>query len=145
MGAIPKFNFVPEKQLGASNVGSGYWKLSILKSNTTMYFPKDMASALEMDGKYYRLFADKEKKSIGWSEVKGKIDLENLNDARLAKSNKNSGAVLFGIGKILQYLDYELKDSIKNLEVKTHISPLMKDPVQYIILPDVEKPYTKEE
>ncbi len=139
----PKLNFVPERLLGEKPNGNGYWTLTILKSNNTLYFPSDMVHALEMEGKYFRLFADVEHKAIGWIETKGQLD--ELNDARLAKPNKQSGAVLFGVGKILKALGYELKESLTGLRVQTYTSPLVKGDISYVILPAIERPYAGKE
>lgn len=131
----PKFNFIAERQLGEIPSGNGYWNATILASNNTLYLPSDMVNALEMDGKYYRIFADVEKKAIGWLETKGQLN--ELNDARLAKANKQSGAILFGIGKILKTLNYPVKETIKGLRVQVYTSPLVQGEISYVVLPEV--------
>ncbi len=139
----PKFNFIPERQLGEIQSGNGYWTASILASNNALYLSADMVDALEMDGKYYRIFADTEKKAIGWLETKGP-DLNSLNDARQARMNKQSGAVLFGVGKILKALNYDLKETIKGLRVNVYKSPLVDGDISYVILPSIEHGKDKE-
>lgn len=140
----PKFNFVSERLLGEKTSGNGSWKVSILasKASPAIYFPSDMVSILEMDGKYFKFFADLEKKAIGWVEVKGKTNLDEINGSRLARKNKVSGAILFGIGRILKALQYDLKSTISGIEVKTYVSPLVSGEVNYVILPEIEQPYT---
>lgn len=136
----PKFNFIPEKQIGNKLDGGGCWKVNVLASQTNplIYFPTDMVHALEMDGKYYQIFADIEKRAIGWREIKDETTLETINGARKINKNKQTGAVLLGVGKLMKALKYELKESVKGLEVKVYSSPLIKESINYIVLPDIE-------
>lgn len=136
----PKFNFIPERQLGEVTTGNGHWSVTIIasKASPAIYFPKDMARILEMDGKYIKVFADTEKKAIGWRLIQDETTLPELNNARKITANKVSGAVILGIGRILKTLNYDLKEKIKGLLVQTYSSPLIKDDISYVVLPDVE-------
>ena len=87
----------------------------------------------ELEGKYLRLFADVEKKTIGWSIVEGKTDLDVINDARLLKANKGGVGVL-GITKLLSRLGIEKRTAFKNLQVKLYKSPLNSYDIWYIKL-----------
>lgn len=144
---IPKFNFISEKQIGDKPDGNSCWRVSLhaSKSTPSLYFPSDMVHALEMDGKYFQLFADLEKKAIGWRVIEGQTELESISNARLANRNKQSGAILFGIGRLIKALNYEVTKSIPGLEVKTYMSPLLKGDISYVILPSPEKPYQEKE
>ncbi len=137
----PKFNFIPERQINEVGSGNGCWRVSLLnsKASPTIYFPKDMVYALDMDGKHFQIFADVEKKAIGWREVKGKTELETVKNSRKFTKNKASGVVLIGIGKILKALNYDLKESISNILVNRYESPLVIGEISYIILPNESK------
>ncbi len=136
--ASPKFNFIPERQLGEHLENGGCWRVSLLLTgnSTMLYFPKEMVEVLEMDGKYFRMYADVSKNVIGWTEVKGDTSLEILSDARLAKKNKHSGALLFSVSKIIKNLNYTQNESLKGLEVNIYRSAMIKEPVSYVILPE---------
>lgn len=136
----PSFNFVPEKQLRDVPTGNGFWKVTILYKpmGSAIYFPNEMVYALEMDGKYLQVFADIEKKSIGWSIISDETTLETINGARKLNKNKQSGAILVGVGKILKSLNYPITKTVKGLQVKTYVSPLVKESISYVVLPDIE-------
>jgi len=138
--ATPKFNFVPERQLGELPTGDGLWKITCLKTNSALYFPTDMVHALEMDGKFYQFFADTEKKAIGWREVKEETTLEVMKDCRKLSVNKTSGAIIVSVGRILKKLNYTLENTLKDLVVQNYTSPLVKGTISYIVLPQIEKP-----
>jgi len=87
----------------------------------------------DLEGKLLRLYADKEKKSIGWSVLEQKENFANLEGMRLVKVNTN-GVAVFGIGKLLKAIGVELKESRKGLEVKTFKGSLYPNPIHYIQL-----------
>lgn len=136
---MPKFNFVPEHQLAKIETGNGFWTISILgsKASPTIYFPSDMVSALEMDGKYIQIFADTEKKVIGWRLIKDKTAMADLNNARIINKNSTTGAATLGIGKIMKILNYDMKETLKKLRVETYVSPLVAGEISYVKLPQV--------
>lgn len=139
----PKFSFIPEGQLGEKPKGHGTWQVSLLAAGT-LYFPKDMVKILEMSGKYFKFFADVEKRAIGWVQIEGDTKLEELNLARLATPNFQNGAIIFAVRKILKVLGYPMGNKIK-LEVKTYKSPLIPQDIRYVILPEIEHTYVPPE
>lgn len=127
----PKFNFVPERQIGKES-SYGSYRVSIFK-NGTIYFKEDVINVYELDGKYMKLFADVDKKIIGWSIIENKTDLSELNEARLMKKNVN-GVITITIGKLLKKLGIDKKESFPNLEVKRYKSPLLAHDIFYVEL-----------
>lgn len=126
---LPKFSFVPEKQIG-KDIDESY-HVSILRNNV-LFFPAEIVRVYDLGGKYIKLFADIEKKSIGWSICEGKTDLDTLNTARLMVVRK-SGQVVLGISKILKKFDM-LKTYHPYLEVKKYKSLLDDNDIWYITL-----------
>lgn len=128
---VPKFSFVPERQL--NNETSGSYNVSIRK-NGILYFPSPVVRIYDLDGKYFRFFADISKKTIGWSIIEGKASLDDLVDTRKMVTHEKSGAGLFGIGKILKNLGIPKGTTFDKLEVKCYKSPLHSHDVWYITL-----------
>jgi hypothetical protein len=131
----PKFNFIPERQLNAKTEPQMF-SVTITKHNTITFSRSDV-EIYELDGKYIRLFADTEKKVIGWSVLDGKVELDALNDARQLKAVKGSGIIVIGARKLIQATGIEMKES-KRLVVKKYASPLQKDIIYYVELNDKE-------
>lgn len=129
----PKFNFIPERQLNKDVESGGAFSVTVTKHNTLLFSKTDVG-IYELEGKYVRLFADTEKKTLGWAIVEGKTGLEELNDARLMKVNPTSGIILLGIGRLLKAMGIlEVTENMK-LPVKTYVSPLQKDKIYYVEL-----------
>lgn len=126
----PKFSFVPERQIGKDSDET--YKVSIFK-NSALRFPSEIVRVYELKDKYVRLFADLEKKAIGWQIVEGKTDLDTLSDARLMTVRK-AGIVVLGIGKLLNKLGFEKGVAFSNLEVKKYKSVLDDRDIWYIEL-----------
>lgn len=126
----PKFSFVPERQLGKDIVES--YKVSINKGGI-LSFPSSSVSCYDLGGKYIRLFADLEKKVIGWTICEGKTELEVLNDARIMKTQK-FGNVNLGITKLLKKLGFPIDKPLGQFEVKKYTSPLEINKIWYIQL-----------
>lgn len=132
----PKFNFVPERQLRDIKSGNGYWTVTVMTSRN-LYFQKEMVEILEMDGKFIQIFADTEKKAIGWRIIKDETTLDNIHNARKLNANKVSGAIIVSIGKIMEALNYKIDKTVRGLVVQTYTSPLVKESISYVVLPQV--------
>lgn len=135
--STPKFSFVPERQIGQVSNEGGY-SVSIFKSGV-LCFSINTLRIYELEGKYIRLFADVEKKAIGWSVVEGKTNLDDINDSRLVKTNA-SGCAVLGITKLLKKIGIEKETSFFNLPVKVYKSPLNSYDIYYIELKKVVEP-----
>ncbi len=127
-----KFDFVPERQIGKEQAESGY-RVTIFKSGV-LAFGGHVLDVYELDGKYLRLFADVEKKAIGWSVIEGKTSFDEIDDARILKRN-SSGVAILGITKLLKKLGVEKGQLMPNLEVKKYKSALNSYDIYYIELP----------
>lgn len=140
----PKFNFVPERQLGETPSADGNWYVTLMVSKVSpaIYFPSEFVKVFEMAHKYYRIYADIEKKSIAWTEVTE--GLEEMNDSRQMNPNVKTGACILAIGKILKSMSYTPKEKVK-LKVYTYTNALIAKPMQYVTLPVIEKPYVQPE
>lgn len=133
----PKFNFVPERQLGGNDQQITAFTASIY-TNGQIVFKSDYIRIYELDNKYVRVFCDLEKRAIGWSVIEGKTELDELGDARLLKQDIN-GAAKLSVKKILSRLGYkELKTSILDLEIKTYKSMMHAGEIFYVIIPEPE-------
>lgn len=127
----PKFAFVPERQLGQDPKESGY-RVTLMK-NGILRFPSDVVNIYDLDGKYIRMFADIQRKAVGWSIIEGKTSLEDIDDARLVKKNVNGGAVI-SIGRMLKKLGMSKETEFKNLEVNKFKGMLQANDIHYVIL-----------
>lgn len=132
----PKFNFIPERQLNKDTGDQTGFIVSLKKR--VMSFKKADVDIYELDGKYVRMFADTEKKVIGWAIVEGKTGLDELNDARILNRNDKTGVLTISIGKLLKAVGIEGIEEIRRCPVKTYISPLQKDTIYYIELENRE-------
>ncbi len=128
-----KFSFVPERQLG-KEVDETY-RVSIYK-HAHLYFPSCAVQVYDLSGKYIKLFADIEKRAIGWQVIEGKTDLEEVSGARFMQKRGKSGAIVLGIGKLLERLGFENAKEIefRDLEVQKYVSPLEKNEIWYVQL-----------
>jgi hypothetical protein len=127
----PKFSFVPERQLGTEGKDGSY-RVSIMK-NGVILFSKDTIDVYELDGKHIKMFADLEKKVIGWSIIEGKTHLDDLDNSRIIKRNQ-SGCAVLGITKILKKMGIEKGTVFHKLEVKKYKSALNTEDIWYIEL-----------
>ncbi len=143
IGAPPKFNFVPEKQL-LQSIDPTY-KVTIyakkmidkdtgeVSFTNNLIFTKPVVDVFELKDKFIRFYADKEKKTVGWSILEKAEGLIELEGVRQIKVNAK-GIVLFGIGKLLKSVNLTLKENRKNLIVKTYKSSLQSHDIYYITL-----------
>jgi len=138
----PKFSFVPERQVGG-NGSTGHSYTVSLYANGSIIFPSEVVRVYELDGKYLRLYADVQKKSIGWSVIEDETSLEALNEARQIRKMKGGNAVV-SVVKLLKHLGIPKGTKIMNLPVNVYKSPLNSSDIYYIEL-IVEKPYKKSE
>ena len=137
-----KFSFVPERQLGEDYGDRTGMTISIY-STGSMIFGSEIIRLYEMDGKYIKLFADVQKRAVGWTIIEGKTDLDSLNDARQIKVT-DGGIATVSIGRILKKLGIEKGTKFMHVPVKIYKSLLEVNPIYYIELV-VEKPYKKPE
>lgn len=133
-----KYNFIPERQLGLPPPEEKY-KVSLYQ-NSTIIFSSSVVSIYDLNNKFIRLFADTEKKLIGWSIIEGDTDLDTLKDARQLKVSVN-GNIVVSVGRLLKAMNYELAESLKGLEVKKFKSTLTNNTIWYIELPPKEYIY----
>lgn len=145
MGPQPKFNFVPEKQLLRSTDPT--YRVTIYSKNkidkktgekslvNNLVFTKEVVNVYELGGKFIRFYADKEKRTIGWS-ILGEHEagpLEEIEGTKKVKVN-SAGIALFGIGRLLKSVNITLTDNRKGLIVSTYRSSLHSHPIYYIKL-----------
>lgn len=128
----PKFNFVPERQLGREVEDKGF--IASISKKGILMFSSSVTHIYELDGKYIKLYGDIEKKIVGWSMIKGNTTLSDVDNARLLRKNIRSGIVLVSIQRLLSSLGIEKGKAFKNLVVKKHIAPMYADEIYYIQL-----------
>ena len=130
-----KFNFISENKINHKEQESDF-TVTVSKSGVLL-FREEYTKAYELGGKYARFFFDKEHKTIGWTIVEGKTELEELNDARKLIVNVN-GMIVVVVRKILKAMNYEMVTSLKRLPIKVYKTAMIAGDVHYIILPDKE-------
>lgn len=133
-----KFNFIPERQLGLPPPEEKY-KVSLYQ-NGAIIFNSSVVNVYELKDKFVRMFADTEKKLIGWQVIEGDTDLDALKDARQLKVSVN-GNIVVSVVKLLKSMNYELNGSLKGLEVKKFKSTLTNNTIWYVELPPKEYVY----
>lgn len=141
LGAIPKFNFVPEKQLIKNIEGSYEVSLYVkdikrsgkdeLEKFVLLCFSKTTTNIYDLDGKFIRFYADKEKKTIGWSILEKAEGLAQLEGVRQIKAS--SQGIRLGIAKLIKVIGVKV-ESRKKIEVKKYESSLQSHPIYYITL-----------
>ncbi len=97
---LKKYNFIPENQLN-EEIDSVGLTVSIGK-NQNLIFGVDITKLYELDKKVVRLYADIEKKSIAYTEIK-EGDISVLKNIRVLKK-LDSGIIVLMIKKILRQL-----------------------------------------
>ncbi len=128
----PKFSFVPERQIGKESDDIGY-TVSITKQGCIL-FTSAVVRIYDLDKKFIRIFADIEKRAVGWSIVENIEGLESLKDVRQLNKNVKSGIIVVSVKKLLQKIGIEKGTKHKHLTVKTYRSPLETDNIFYIQL-----------
>lgn len=135
-----KFDFVPEKQMKAPNADVKF-RVSIYKTGT-LVFPADAVYIYDLDGKYIRLYADRAKRSIGWSLFEKSVPPEEMADARQLKK-LGGGHIVVSIKKLLKSMGIEdLGGGFKQLEVGIYKTTLQANDIYYVTLPEKEVPIT---
>lgn len=135
----PKFNFVSERLLNEPAADTSF-RVSIYKTGT-LVFTGETLDIYDLENKYIRLFADRERRSIAWQVLDDKTSLEELNDARKVVKNTN-GIATISIKKILKIMGItELGKGWKNLEVKTYKTTLQSGELYYVVIPQKEHEY----
>jgi len=131
-----KLNFVPERQLNREITPS---VTSITISATgAVYFPASYINVYDLEGKFFRVFADIDKRTIGWMFVEGHTDLGTLDDCRQVKKSAN-GNYAFSIKIILKNMGIDNEQlPIKGLPVQIFKSSLYPADINYIQLPPKE-------
>lgn len=128
---VIKFSFVPERLINKPIKDASY-RVTIFKSGV-LCFPSSVVHIYDLEGKYVKMYADVEKKTIGWSIIEGQTSLNDLNGARLIKKLK-SGCAVLGIRKLLKSIGIEHGAQFKNLETKIYKSSLNESDIFYIQL-----------
>ncbi len=128
----PKFNFVPEKQLGR-DPGEGTYKVTLTKAGT-LYFSPMVVNVYELDGKFMTLYGDVEKKCIAWKIISEDTTLPELHDSRQLKKNSAQGNVIVSVQKIIKKLGIPKLTEAKTYEVEIYKSAMLEDKLYYIQL-----------
>ena len=131
MSREEKFSFIPENQIHPIN--SGYSYTITLMKNGSLYFPKEVLHIYDLEGRFIKFYADKEKKSIGWKLFDKETELEGLKKIRKIKKN-SLGSYTPMIKKLLDYIGYEVKSTVSKIEVKTYKSSYFEGEIFYIQL-----------
>lgn len=129
-----RFNFLGEELLGRSGNAFQY-RVSITKVNTII-FPKDVTDTFELDGKFIKFFVDVTKKTIGWTIIEGKTDLQELNSVRKINVSKLNGTATFSIKKLLNAIKVNLGSCRRKIPVFQYKDILIGNDINYIELSD---------
>ena len=138
--SLPKFNFIPEKQLNEEfrSYTPAMVTLAVTKTtigiNYQLRFMSETVRIYELDGKYITMYADEQKRAIGWRFIDGKTDLPELSGAKQLKVNTGLQASI-GVGKLLKSAKLIPTKTLSGLEVKKHLDPLNKYEIFYIEIP----------
>ena len=95
-----KYNFIPEHQIGTEGAVSNGFAVTITKGMCIYFNPFDI-SMYDLDGKFIKVFADMQNKTLSWKEVTGG-DISVLENVRQLKVSKLNGNILVGISRILK-------------------------------------------
>jgi hypothetical protein len=127
---LPKFNFIPEKQLGSDYEAT--FNVSLTKAGM-IYFSPQNVMIYDMDGAFIKLYGDTEKKAIAWKIIKGSTSLTDLDSARKMSAHGKIKSIVVSVKKILSKLGIKNVEA-KKYEVKTYESSLLEDKLYYIEL-----------
>ena len=127
----PKFNFIPEKQLGST--AEATFNVTLTKSGN-LYFSPFNVLIYEMDGSFIKLYGDTEKKAIAWKLIKGTTTLPELDKSRKIKAAGKGKFAVVSVRRILSKLGIEQLKEAKTYEVNTYESSLLEDKLYYIQL-----------
>lgn len=133
-----KYNFVPESQLNKDTNGSEF-QVNINR-NGCIYFGSDIVRIYDLENKVIRLYADIEKKSIAWIEIKNG-NLSTLENVRvLKKNNPKVDCIVIMITKLLKSLGIEKTMlPFKNISVTTYKDNLIEGSFHVLDLSDYIK------
>lgn len=140
MAREAKFNFIPEGQLRMKSADTEY-RVNI-NTNSMLYFPREVVEVWDLDKKFFKFFADTEKRTIGWStfDQGTLVDLEKSRKLTISKT----GVGVISIQKCLTAIGLlEIKEPIRGLLVKTYNSSYLHGEVQYITI-DKKSPFKNE-
>ena len=131
---IKKFNFIPEAQLNQEPSESEGYSVRITKEGS-IYFSSSVVKMFDLEGKIIRFYADTEKKSIAWTEVKNG-DLSILKGVRVMKpTTPESKFVILGIGKLLKNIGITKEMlPVRYIPVTTYKDLLVAEPFSVIDL-----------
>lgn len=142
MGAIPKFNFVPEKQLLRNGTSDSQYRVTIYSKpakgkddkivyNTNLIFTKFIVDVYDLKNKFIRFYGDRENKTLGWSVLEKAEGITELEGVK--QFNLNSADICtFGISKLLKAINVEIKDNRRDIPVLLYKSNLQSHPIYYI-------------
>lgn len=138
MSLQKKYNFIPEHQLNSDDNDETGYSVNISKANM-LYFSGFVAKIYGLDGKIIRMYADKEKKSIAWTEIK-EGDLSILKNIRKLKVDTANNNIQIGIGKMLKHIGISIdKLPLKNIPVTQYKDTLVQGVFNVIDLSDYNK------
>jgi|SRR5579872_524164 len=130
---LKKYSFIPEHQLGEMVDTSAAFIVSVNK-NGTIYFSPFVARIYDLEDKIVRLYADVEKKTIAWTEIK-EGNLNTLKNVRQLKLNSKSKAIVIMVNKLLKKIGIEKSMlPIKNVPVTIYKDILVQDDFHVIDL-----------
>lgn len=134
MAKEAKFNFIEEKQIDKVQQDTGFY-VTVMKT-CSIYFPKEMVNVFDMDKMIIKLYADTEKKVLGWKFFK-KGDLHDLKGIRQLKVNNTTGAMVVMVNKLLNKLGINkdnILDHIGRKKIQVYKSSYFDGEMYYIDL-----------
>lgn len=126
------FTFVPETQL-TSRSSDPEFRVTITQSGM-LYIPREVIEIYDLDKKYFKFYADVQKKAIAWKYF-SEGDLGELQKIRKIGITPN-GAGQISINKLLSAIGVkDLIGSISDIPVRTYKpQDLLSEEVNYIIV-----------
>jgi len=128
----PKFNFVPEAQIKNMPHAETVFKVTVNKVGQ-LTFSREYTSVYDLDNKFIRIYADAEKKTLGWQIIDQSQTLEELDGLRLLKKN-STGNIQVSIGRLLAAIDIKIDKTLSKLRVKTYTSLMHAGDIHYVEL-----------
>ena len=131
----PKFNFIPERQLSEGHKDSGFFTASISPTGI-ISFNSEYRNVYELNGKYIALYADKEKRTLGWKIIEGKTELIEMNEAHQLKVNATT-SIQLSIIPILRSLGWTKGEKYLKVPIDIYKNKDVEGEIHYVKLPDV--------
>lgn len=125
----PKFNFIPEHQLGSSADSAGF-TVRLAKTGV-LIISKFNAEIYKLANAPVMFFADIEKKAIGFKIMTGK-NLDSSDVVRILKPVLKTGTIQTSIKKLLKSIGELVPEKSKTFDVKEYESPLIDGKIYYI-------------